>query len=364
MEQINVNTPSGNYAAIYSRGVLERVGASVSGLSKNTGIFVLSSSAVWKHWGARLEKSFAEYGGAKVILMDDRECAKTLRTVEKLCRALARARADRGCIVVAFGGGVVGDVAGFVAASYLRGVRFVQVPTTLVAQVDSAIGGKTGVDLTEGKNLVGAFHQPRLVVVDPNVLRTLPERQYRSGIHEVIKYGVIRDAELFALLEDKMDDLLRREPAAVDAVIPGSMRVKAEVVSEDEREADLRRILNFGHTVGHALEAATRYRRFLHGEAVGWGMIAATALARAMELLQVSDADRIIRLIQRVGGLPAWPRVRPEKLLEFMRGDKKARAGKLHFVLPRRIGQVEITADVTDALLKSVLQSLARFKAA
>lgn len=363
MEPINVNTPSGHYAAIYRRGGLEHVGASISGLTKNTGIYILSSASVWKPFGARVENSFAEYGGAKVILMDDRERAKTLRTVEKLCRALARARADRECILVAFGGGVVGDVAGFVAASYLRGVRFVQVPTTLVAQVDSAIGGKTGVDLPEGKNLVGAFHQPRLVVADPEVLRSLPERQYRSGIFEVIKYGVIRDGELFALLEEKMEKLVRKEPGVVDAVIPRCIRIKAEVVSEDEREADLRRILNFGHTVGHALEAATRYRRFLHGEAVGWGMIAATELARAMKFLQPSDADRIIRLIQRVGPLPPWPQVRPEKLLEFMRADKKARGGKLYVVLPRRIGEVEISADVDDAALLSVLQSLARFKA-
>jgi len=364
MEQINVNTSSGHYAVVYRRGVLEQIGATVSGLVERTGTFILSSAPVWKHWGSRLEKSFAGYGGAKVVLMDDRERAKTLRTVEKLCRALARARADRECILVALGGGVVGDVAGFVAASYLRGVRVVQVPTTLVAQVDSAIGGKTGVDLPEGKNLVGAFHQPRLVVVDPEVLSTLPKRQYRAGIYEVIKYGVIRDAELFALLEEQLDGLLQQEPAVLDAVIPRCIRAKAEVVGQDEREQNLRRILNFGHTVGHALEAATRYRRFLHGEAVGWGMLAATELAKRMKFVEPSDAERIARLIQCVGPLPAWPQVRPQKLLEFMRADKKVRAGRLHFILPRRIGQVEISAGVEDTHLKQVFDALAKFKAA
>jgi 3-dehydroquinate synthase len=362
MEQLNVNSSSGHYAVIYRRGVVERVGATVSGLVESTGTFILSSARVWKHWGARLEKGFADYGGAKVILMDDRERAKTLRTVEKLCRALARARADRGCILVAFGGGVVGDVAGFVAASYLRGVRLVHVPATLVAQVDSAIGGKTGVDLPEGKNLVGAFHQPRLVVADPEVLKTLPQREYRAGIYEAVKYAIIRNADLFGLLEEKLDALLRQEPAVLDDIIPRCIRVKADVVSEDEREENVRRVLNFGHTVGHALEAATRYRRFLHGEAVGWGMLAATELARGMKLVDSADAERIAGLIARVGPRPAWPQIRPQKLVEFMRGDKKARAGKLHFVLPRRIGEVEISAGVSEADLLRVLGQMKNVK--
>lgn len=361
MEQINVNTPSGHYAVICRRGVLDRAGATISGLAESTGTFILSSARVWKHWGARLQKSFAEYGGAKVILMDDREQAKTLRTVERLSRALARARADRHCIVVAFGGGVAGDVAGFVAASYLRGVRVVQVPTTLVGQLDSAIGGKTGVNLREGKNLVGAFHQPRLVVVDPDVLRTLPPREYRAGIYEVIKYGVIGDTELFALLEEKIESLLGQELVVLDVVLPRCIRAKAEIVSQDERESDLRRVLNFGHTVGHALEAATRYRRYLHGEAVGWGMIAATRLAQEMKLLDADDAGRIVRLVLRVGPLPAMPQVPPQRLLEIMRGDKKVRAGKLHFVLPRGVGKVEIRDDVPEELVVTVLQGLRNF---
>jgi 3-dehydroquinate synthase len=361
MDQINVNTPSGHYAVICRRGVLERVGATVSGLVDSTGVFILSSARVWKHWGKRLEGGFREYGGAKVILMDDREQAKTLRTVEKLCRSLARARADRACILIAFGGGVVGDMAGFVAASYLRGVRVVQVPTTLVAQIDSGIGGKTGVNLAEGKNLVGAFHQPRLVVVDPEVLQTMSLPEYRAGLYEVIKCGVISDAKLFELLEQKLPELLEREAEVVDEVLPRCIQVKSDVVSHDEREAGLRQVLNFGHTVGHALETATRYQRFRHGEAVGWGMLVATHLAQEMKLLDADDAGRIAHLILRVGPLPSLPNIKPQRLLEIMRGDKKARAGKLAFVLPLRIGEVEVHNDVPEEVVLNVLQGLRNF---
>lgn len=358
MEQITVNSAAGHYAVICGRGALERAGAIISGLAENTGVFVISSPRVWKRWGAKLLDSFREHGGAKEILFNDSETAKTMGTVEKLCRGLSRARADRHCLLVALGGGVVGDVAGFAAASYLRGVRVVQVPTTLVAQVDSAIGGKTGVNLPEGKNLVGAFHSPRLVLADPDVLATLPDRQFRAGLYEVIKYGVIADTELFELLEEKIGDLAAASPEAVDAVLPRCIRAKAEVVSGDERESGPREILNFGHTFAHALESATRYKRFLHGEAVGWGMIAATQLAVAMDLFEEKDAARIVHLILRVSRLPGLPQIQPQRLLERMRADKKARAGRMRFVLPRRIGQVETVGDVPEALVVKVLNDL------
>lgn len=358
MEQLTVNTPSGHYAVLCGRGLLGRVGATVSGLAENTGVFILSSARVWRHWGKAVERSFAEHGGSRVVLFDDRESAKAMRTVEKLCRALVRAGADRQCILVAVGGGVVGDVAGFVAAAYLRGVRLVQVPTTLVAQVDSAVGGKTGVNLPEGKNLVGAFHQPHLVVADPDVLRTLPAREYRAGLYEVIKYGVIGDPELFGFLEEKLDALVQQEPAALDWIVPCCIRAKAEVVSADEREAGLREALNFGHTFAHGLETATRYKRYLHGEAVGWGMMAATRLAVGMDLLDETSAERLVRLVLRVGPLPPLPQVQPQRLLERMRADKKARAGRLRFVLPRQIGKVEVLANVSEALVLKILSDL------
>jgi 3-dehydroquinate synthase len=295
---------------------------------------------------------------ARLILFDDREAAKTLRTVERLCHRLVAAGAGRDAVLVAVGGGVVGDVAGFVAASYLRGVRLVHVPTTLVAQADSAIGGKTGVNLREGKNLVGAFYPPKLVLADPALLATLPARQYRSGLYEVVKYAVIGDAALFEFLERRLDRLLRRDPKALDWVLPRCIRAKARVVARDEREAGLRLALNFGHTLGHALEAATGYRRFLHGEAVGWGMMAAAEIARAEGLLAPAAARRICDLIARVGPLPPLPQGRAARILAAMRADKKARASRLRWVLPRRIGRVEIRAGIADSLVGEILAAL------
>ena len=359
-QRIVVRASSGNYAVVCGRGVLRRAGAYVARRGGNTGVFILSSPRVWKHWGRPLAASFRRAGGSKVILFDDRESSKTIKTVEQLCRRLVRAGADRRAVIVAVGGGVVGDVAGFVAASFLRGVSLVHVPTTLVAQVDSAIGGKTGVNLAEGKNLVGAFYPPRLVLADPDALATLPERQYRSGLYEVIKYGVIGDAKLFGFLEQRMDRLLRRDPAALGWVLPRCVRAKADVVSRDEREAGRREILNLGHTVGHALETVTAYRKFLHGEAVGWGMMAATLISVAMDLLDAGSAARVLRVVSRVGALPALPGVPAERLLKTMHADKKARGGELRFVLPRTIGRVETLAGVPEALIARAVAELPR----
>ena len=265
-------------------------------------------------------RSFRAARGRHPILFDDRESRKNLATVESIARQLIKAGADRHATVVAVGGGVVGDVAGFAAATYLRGVRLVQIPTTLVAQVDSAVGGKTGVNLPEGKNLVGAFYPPKVVIADPALLATLPHREYRSGLYEVIKYGAIADPELFAFLERRMSSVLRRDPADLGWIISRSIAIKARVVSEDEREGGLRQILNFGHTLGHALEAATGYRLFLHGEAIGWGMVAASMMALSMDRLPLMDAFRIVRLIASVGPLPKVPAIPArEAALRFSR---------------------------------------------
>jgi 3-dehydroquinate synthase len=303
-------------------------------------------------------QSFRRAGGCHRILFDDREASKNLRTVERICRLLVGAGADRRAVIVALGGGVLGDVAGFVAASYARGVSLVHIPTTLVAQVDSAIGGKTGVNLPEGKNLVGAFYQPRLVLADPDLLRTLPAREYRSGIYEVMKYGVIGDPALFRYLEKNFEKLIRRDAAALGWVISRCVRAKARVVSRDERESGLREMLNFGHTVAHALESATAYRKFLHGEAVGWGMIVATLLAVALSELESETAARIIRLVSRVGTLPQVKRIAVKPILRAMRADKKARDGVLRFVLPTGIGRVETVAGVPEVLVRRVLREL------
>jgi len=311
----------------------------IARLGDCTGTFALSSPKVWRHWGRALGKAIP--GGKNPILFDDRESAKRLSTVEAIARQLVRAGADRRAIVVAIGGGVVGDVGGFAAASYLRGVRLVHIPTTVVAQVDSAIGGKTGVDLPEGKNLVGAFYPPNLVIADPAFLGTLPHREFRSGLYEVIKYGVIADAKLFDFLERRMDSILCRDPAALAYIIPRSAAIKARVVSADERESGLRQILNFGHTLGHTLETATNYRRFLHGEAVAWGMIAATLVAVAQGYLAEYAAARIVRLVASVGPLPSLRGIRAAALRPILAADKKARGGRVRWVLPTRIGNTK-----------------------
>lgn len=360
MKHFTVNTPSRPYAVVCGRGVAARAGALLETLAPVSKVFLLSSPVVSRRWGRAVEKSLQRAYPTKTILFDDRESSKTLATVGRLCRELARAGADRRSVIVALGGGVVGDVGGFVAASYMRGIRIVQVPTTLLAQIDSSIGGKTGVNLPEGKNLVGAFHQPRLVITDPQLLKTLTARQYRAGLYEAIKYGVIGDEMLFRFLERQLGDVLKQRPAALEWVLERCIRAKAEVVSADERESGLREILNFGHTFGHALEAATGYRKFLHGEAVGWGMLAAARLSVQMKMLAEADETRIERLVRSVGTLPKLPAVNPWRLVDWMRGDKKARDGRLRMVLARRIGAVETVEDVPEDLVMGTLQSLTK----
>jgi len=340
MATIRIGSSRGAYEAHCADGVISRGGALVARLGDCTGVYILSSPRVWKLWGRKVSAGFRGGPVRGVILFDDRETAKRIATVEKIARALVRAGADRRCILVAVGGGVVGDVAGFVAATYLRGVRLVHLPTTLLAQVDSSIGGKTGVDLPEGKNLLGAFYPPNLVIADPVVLQTLPHRELRSGLYEVVKYGVIADRRLFEFLERHMPALLRRDAKALAWVIERSLRIKARVVSKDERESGLRQILNFGHTLGHTLEAATGYRLFAHGEAIGWGMMAATLLGVARGRTGEQDSARIIRLIASVGPLPSLAGVRAGHLRKLVAADKKTVGGRPRWVLPAGIGKV------------------------
>jgi 3-dehydroquinate synthase len=361
MKTIKVRAANGSYDILCGRGVLAGLRGVVSRLEKEKAVFVVSSPRVWRHVGARIEKTFRGSGQAK-ILMNDGEAAKNLSTVEKTCRALVRAGADRRALLVAVGGGVIGDVVGYVAASYARGIGLIHIPTTVVAQVDSAIGGKTGVNLPEGKNLVGAFYPPKAVLADPELLGTLPPREFRSGIYEIIKYGVIGDSKLFQFLEKNLDELLHRDPATLDFVIERSIAQKARVVSQDEHESGLREILNFGHTFAHALESVTRYRKYLHGEAVGWGMIAASKLGVACEMFPERDAARVIELTARVGPLPEWPSMSPARLLTAMQADKKTRAGRLRFVLPERIGKVRWGVEAAPDAVLSVLKECASTK--
>jgi len=361
IQQTHVPAAAGAYDVLFGRGLLRESGKHISHLSDFSGLFVLSSPRVWRHCGGTVKKSLGRLGRCEAILLDDRESAKTLTNVERICRQLLRAGADRRAVLVAVGGGVVGDVAGFVAASYLRGVALVHVPTTLVAQVDSAIGGKTGVNLAEGKNLVGAFYPPRLVLADPEVLETLPVREYRSGLYEVIKYGIIGDARLFHYMEQNINALRSRDASALDWVIPRCIQAKADVVARDEHESGVREYLNFGHTFAHAFETATRYRVFRHGEAVAWGMMAAALLGVALGRTSRFDAALLMRLISQVGALPALPKAPPRRLLKLMRSDKKAREGHLRFVISPRIGEAKTISDAPEKTVLRVLEELPNF---
>lgn len=358
MKKISVLAANGKYEVLCGRGVLRELARMASRVRQDSAVFVISSPRVWRHWGQRVEKLLGDARRA-TILIDDAETAKNLSTVERACRDLVRAGADRRAVAVAVGGGVVGDVAGFIAASYARGIALIHVPTTVVAQVDSAIGGKTGVNLPEGKNLVGAFYPPKGVVADPIFLSSLPPRDFRSGIYEIIKYGVIGDIDLFKFLEDKLEKVLRRERPALAYAIERSVAQKARVVSKDERESGLREILNFGHTFAHALETATRYRTYLHGEAVGLGMIAAARLAVEKGMLLPADEGRIAKVIERVGPLPPWPSIPAAQLIAAMQADKKTRAGQLRFVLPERIGAVQCGVQAEEEMLVRVLRECA-----
>ena len=316
---------------------------------------LVTTSRIWRlhgRGGSRVA------GSAGPILMGDGEQAKHLRSVERIYRALAARRVDRGGMLAAFGGGVVGDVAGFAAATFLRGIDFIQIPTTLVAQVDSAIGGKVGVNLTAGKNLAGAFHAPALVLVDPVLLRTLPPREFRAGLYEVIKYGVIASRPLFDRIAGSLHEINAQDSRVLTRVIVDCCRIKADVVQRDEREDGPRRILNFGHTVGHALEAVTGYRRFRHGEAVGWGMAAAARLSVMRGTMSSEEEHELSSLLYRLGPRPAVDDLRVNDILDAMSRDKKVRHGRLHFVLCGGIGRTEIVSDVSKSELRAAVRAL------
>src|SRR5579864_7786034 len=301
MPSFRVETPQRAYEAIVERGSLARIPEFLPGRAGK--IFVVTTADVWGFHGEKVGRAL-KGRPHQVLLFPGGEPRKRMAEVEALAGQMMEGGGDRSSVVVACGGGIVSDVAGFLAAIFMRGVPLIQVPTTLLAQVDAAVGGKTGVNLVSGKNLVGSFHQPLVVLIDPEVLKTLPEREYRAGLYEIIKCGVIRDAVLFEMLDRRRDAVLAQEPAAVEHAIAAAVRIKAEVVTADEREGDLRRILNFGHTVGHALEAETRYERLLHGEAVAFGMRAATILAERTGRLSGRDADAINTVVSKYGPIP------------------------------------------------------------
>ncbi len=342
-----VETPQRSYQAIVERGLLRRVRDFIPG---NTGkIFIVTTRDVWQLYGEALESSLAgcEY---HPLYFPGGEKRKRIAEVESMASEMVDRGGDRSSLVIAFGGGIVNDLGGFLAAIFMRGVPVLQVPTTLLAQVDAAVGGKTGANLPEGKNLIGAFHQPLAVLIDPDVLGSLPEREFRAGLYEILKAGVIRSADLFRVMAGRPDAILGHDKSALDYVIGESVRIKAEVVTADEREGDLRRILNFGHTIGHALEAETGYTHYLHGEAVAVGMRSATHLSRILGLLPAPQATEIISTIDLYGPVPdVPPHVTAERLVERTQRDKKTVGGQIHFVLPVAIGSVRILSGIDTA---------------
>jgi 3-dehydroquinate synthase len=352
--RLHVRTASGEYAIHIAAGAARRLGSIIDALGAPKRRFIVSNATVWRLYGEALSGVTAE----EPILLPDGERFKQLPTVGRIYDALIRAGADRATTIIALGGGVVGDIAGFAAATYLRGVPVVQVPTTLLAQVDSAIGGKVGVNHAAGKNLIGAYHQPSAVVVDPDVLASLPRREFRSGLYEVVKYGVIASRPLFDRLQVQMKQLFARDAAVLVPVITECCRIKGSVVEQDERESGPRRALNFGHTLGHALEAITKYRRFRHGEAIGYGMLAAAHLAVSRGTLPASDRDALAALIAQMGPLPSVTDLSAREAVEAIGRDKKVVAGNLHFVLPVGIGTTTTVTNVTIEELVSAAREI------
>ena len=349
MKTILVPLEERSYPIFIGAGLLDKAGAlSRKHLPGVRRLILITNPIVGKLFAKSVCEAFRQAGfSIDLLQISDGEKHKNLHTAEIIYHKLARLNADRDTALIALGGGVIGDLTGFVAATYLRGLPFIQIPTTLLAQVDSSVGGKTGVNLPAGKNLVGCFYQPKAVIIDPDTLKTLPAREIQTGMAEVIKYGMIRSASLFASLE--------KGNQKIDAVIAECCQIKADVVSADEKESNLRMILNFGHTIGHALETLTNYQSYTHGEAVAIGMVAASKLAVNMKLFSEGSAGRLTALLKKTGLPTRLPSVNIRRLMTIMQRDKKARDSKLIFVLPTRIGDVEIVRSVSAQQVNAAL---------
>ncbi len=352
--RVPVTLADRSYEILIQPGILKNIGAVLEKVGCSGRVGIVTNAIVKKLYGREVYRTLAQHGFSPFFIMiPDGEQAKTMKWLNKILDALVTQRLERKDLLLALGGGVTGDVTGFAASTYLRGIPFVQMPTTLVAQVDSSVGGKTGVNHSQGKNLIGAFYQPQVVVVDPQVLKTLPSRQWMAGLAEVIKYGMIADNSFFDYLEQHVDGLCNQSDDVIPHMLRRCCEIKAEVVASDERESGRRRILNYGHTVGHALEAWGRYKKWIHGEAVGLGMVQEASIAQYLGLCSQDVVARQDDLIKRVG----LPTVIPAKMkfLDMwgaMQHDKKVIDGEIHCVLPERIGEVQIVPLVRDSIRK------------
>lgn len=359
---IPVNLPQNAYEIAIALGSLSQLGSYLSKLNLGKKILLVSNPDIFSHYGENAIKSLknAEFEVFSHLIPEG-ETQKTLESITQVYDTALENRLERSSTMVALGGGVIGDMTGFAAATWLRGINFVQVPTTLLAMVDASIGGKTGVNHPKGKNLIGAFHQPRLVLIDPQVLKTLPVREFRSGMAEVIKYGVIWDADLFTKLEqsDRLDNITSLSEDLLQIIITHSCQAKADVVGQDEREGGLRAILNYGHTIGHAIESLTGYSLINHGEAVAMGMVAAGKIATKLQMWTQAEEMRQNNLLEKAGlsiKIPA--NLNSEAVIEILQTDKKVKAGKVRFILPTEIGKVTITDQVSSDLIRDVLAEL------
>ena len=353
--RIDVRSATRTYPVFVAHGLVDQITRWLSAAGVGERRLLVSSPTVWRRHGDTLTAALPE---VEHLLVPDGERSKTLQTVARLYEALIQGGADRQSTIIAVGGGVIGDTVGFAAATYLRGVDLVHVPTTLLAQVDSAVGGKVGVNHPLGKNLIGAFHAPAAVIADPRLLDTLPRRELRAGLYEVVKYGVIASRTLFDRLVTDLPRIFAREPDVIAEIVTASCRIKADLVAADEREAGRRRVLNFGHTAGHALEAETHYRRLRHGEAVAYGMRVAARIGASRGLLDKNDHAALTDLIGRMGPLPSVTDLSASEVLAVMRRDKKVVAGRLHVVLPNGIGDAVIVDDVTETDMRRALRAI------
>ena len=361
MQPYVIKVPLGvrSYSISIGDNLLSRLGHECKRLYLGQRCAVITDRNVAPHYGqAAVENLEAAGFEPTLITVPAGETAKSLKVVASCYDQLAEQHLERKSFVVALGGGVVGDLAGFVGATFLRGVDFVQVPTTLLAQVDSSVGGKVGVNLTAGKNLVGAFYPPALVVCDPSLLASLPRREFRSGLYEVVKYGVIRSRPLFDRLFNDLTAIFGHDTGLLTSLVAECCQIKADVVGQDERESGPRRILNFGHTIGHALEAVTRYKRFRHGEAIGYGMLAAAHISTARGLMSADDNSRLNALITHMGPLPPVADLNAAEVLDAVMLDKKVIGGRLHFVLAKGIGDTAIVNDVTTDELRAAVTGI------
>jgi 3-dehydroquinate synthase len=322
-------------------------------------IFILTERHLWDRWGKKFLREGA-VKGARLLFVPPGENSKSTMMVEKVAAELLGKGADRRSLLVAFGGGVVGDLGGFVASTYMRGIDCVQAPTTVLAQVDSSIGGKTAVNVHAMKNLLGTFYPPRMVLADPSVLASLDERSFRSGFFEVAKHAILSGPGLFKEVEARASTFLPKQAKGLEEILGRAAKVKVEVVSRDEREAGLRRVLNLGHTFGHALEEATGYARFLHGEAVGWGILIVSRLAELLGVLEPAEGERMARLVRQVSPLPTLHDLRVRRILELLPQDKKAVKGRIHWVIPERIGKVRISDQVPMNLVEAAFRDVQR----